>query len=80
MLSEILRKFCYEELIVYRHRILSVGTWTFEFRPESAKNVPQWVSVGFIENQKLDDQVDNISFFLWPLVSSTVFRRGIGRS
>ena len=50
MLSEILTEFYYEELTVFRKRILNIGTWTNEIRIESEKFMTSWVFAGFTED------------------------------
>ena len=61
LLDEIPTELYYEERTVFRKKIANNGLWTFELGIGSSKNVPSWIIVGFMKDEKFDSQIHDNS-------------------
>ena len=76
LLSETPTELYYEERTVFRKKISNDGLWTFELGIESGKNIPSWVIIGFMADNKFDSQLHDNSVFDWLPISQAVCRIG----
>ena len=53
--------------------------WTFELGIESSKNIPSWIIIGFMKDEKFDSQLHDNSVFDWLPISQAVCRLGSDR-
>ena len=51
----------------------------FELGIESSKNIPSWIIVGFMADEKFDSQLQDNSVFDWLPISQAVCRLGSDR-
>ena len=60
-----------------RQQIMDV--FTFELGIESSQNIPSWIIIGFMADEKFDNQKQDNSVFDWLLISQAVCRLGSDR-
>ena len=46
-------------------KLQMTGLWSFELGIESGKNIPSWVIIGFMADNKFDSQLHDNSVFDW---------------
>ena len=78
-MDEIPTELYYEERTVFRRKITNNGLWTFELGIESGKNIPSWIIIGFMADEKFDSQLEDNSVFDWLPISQAVCRIGSDR-
>ena len=80
LLSETPTELYYEERSEYRKKIPNDGLFTFEVGIENSKNIPSWIIIGFMADEKFDSQLhDNNNIFDWLPISQAVCRIGSER-
>ena len=74
MLSEIPTELYYEERTVFRREINNAGTCEMQLGKEIGRNIPSYVIIAFMVNDKFDSQRHDNFVFDWLPMSSAVCR------
>ena len=60
--------------VLFLEKEKTSGTWKTQLGMEIGENIPSYVIIGFIENDKFDSQRQDNSVFHWLPVSTAVCR------